>query len=151
MAGIDRRHAIAAEYARIQREIADHAVVDAAEDILGHAWIAHLEQLRHAAADAVASAARNVHGARCLVHACQVTGKPRHLAHAQDLLKRSQRDLARSMAESGRILSEVDERLGLLSRATAERVRRRRADLSRLHATRAAALDGAAGPESSAG
>jgi hypothetical protein len=143
MAGIERRHSVAEQYERVQREIADHAVVDAAEDILGHAWITQLERLRHATADAVTSAAQNVNGARRLLRACQAAGDPRHVAQAQDLLERGERDLARNMAESSRMLCVVDEELDLLARATAERVRRRLADLGRLETTHAAAIEAA--------
>jgi hypothetical protein len=150
MAGIERRHSVAEQYERVQREIADHAVVDAAEDILGHAWIDHLEQLRQATAHAVTSAARNVNGARRLLRGCQAAGDPRHVAQAQDLLERSERDLARSMAESSRMLCAVDEELDLLARATAERVRRRLVDLSRLESTHAAAIEAARSADGSA-
>jgi hypothetical protein len=141
MAGIERRQPVAETHERIRREIADHAVVDAAEDILGHAWITHLEQLRHAAADAVTSAAQNVHGARCLIRVCQAKGAPGQLAQAHDLLERSERDLARNMAESSRMLCLVDDELDVLARATAERVRRRLSDLSRLEVGGPAAIE----------
>ena len=134
---------MAETYRRIQREIAAHAVVDAAEDILGHAWIAELEQLRHAAAEAVNSAARNVNGARRLIRVCQAEAPPWQLAQAQDLLERNERDLARNLAESGRMLSVVDDELDLLARANAERVRRRLTDLSRLETAHPAAIEAA--------
>jgi len=149
MAGIERRHSAAETYERIRREIADHAVVDAAEDILGHAWITHLEQLRHAAADAVTSAAQNVNGARCLIRVVQTRGVPGQLALARDLLERSERDLARNMAESSRMLCLVDDELDVLARATAERVRRRLSDLSRLEVTHPAAIETAPPPNGS--
>lgn len=134
MAGIERRHGVAETYERIRREVADHAVVDAAEEIIGHAWIAHLEELRGATAETVTEAAQNVSGARCLLRICQAAQEPRQLAVAQVLLERSQRELARSMADSTHMLVVVEEQLDALGRATAERVRRRLADLSRLQA-----------------
>lgn len=144
MAGIERRRVVAdkyEKYERIQREIADNAVVDAAEEIIGHAWIAHLEELRSATAETVTEAAQNVSGARCLVRICQAAEEPQQLAAAQNLLERTQRDLARSMADSTRMLVVVEEQLDVLGRATAERVRRRLADLSRLQDTHGAVSD----------
>jgi hypothetical protein len=127
-----------AEIDRIRCEIADHAVLDAAEDILGHAWITHLEELRHAAADTVTEAAQNVGGARCLVRICQAVGEPRQLAVAQSLLERSELALADSVDESRRMLSVVETQLELLARATAERIQRRREDLNLLQTAHAA-------------
>jgi hypothetical protein len=133
-----------AEIERIRREIADHAVVDAAEDVLGHAWITHLEELRHAAADTVTEAAQNVGGAQCLVRICQAVGEPRRLVVAQGLLERSERALADSVDESSTMLSVVEAQLESLARATAERIQRRRDDANLLHATHTA-MFGASG------
>jgi hypothetical protein len=126
------------EIDRIRREIADHAVVDAAEDLLGHAWMTQLEQLRHAAADTVTEAAQNVGGAQRLVRICQDVGEPRHLVVAQRLLERSELALADSVEESSRMLGVVEAEVELLTRATAERIRRRREDLNLLQTAHAA-------------
>jgi hypothetical protein len=142
-----------AEIDRIRREIADHAVIDAAEDLLGHAWITRLEQLRDAAADTVTEAARNVGGARRLVRICGAVGEPRQLVLARRVLERSELALADSVEESSRMLGVVEAELELLARATAERMRRRREDLNLLrtaHAARFGPCGAAPGADSSA-
>jgi hypothetical protein len=141
MAGIERRRAIAEEeYERTRREVAEHQVVDVAEDILGHAWVEHLEDLRRDVAQTVSAAAQTRDAAHRLLRAAQNDGDPRKLACAQRLLERSERDLAGTLAEGRRTLAAVERQLATLGRATLERVRRRHADLVRLDAARAAAF-----------
>lgn len=142
MAGTDRRPTDEdgygrAGYDRALREFVEHQVVDAAEAVLGHAWIAELERMRRESADLVARAVANAQAGRRLVRAAQVDGDLGRLVCAQELLERSEGDLAGALAESHRTLPMVEQELDRLNRATSARIRRRRTDLERLHAAHA--------------
>ncbi|HEX4790091.1 MAG TPA: hypothetical protein VH372_16615 [Actinospica sp.] len=139
MSETERRRSGVEEYERTRREIAEHQVVDVAEDILGHAWIARLDSLRADTANAVAAAVENRQAAQRLMHAARFDTEPRRRS-ARALLERSERDLVQVLAESRDVFATVDGHLALLGRATLARLRRGREDRSRLNAARIAAF-----------
>ena len=136
------RRADAEDYACTRREVAEHQVVDAAEDILGHAWITHLERARHDAAVGVEASVEVVAAARKLVRAAESDGDRRQIEAADALHARAVRDLADTLADACRTLAWADAQLRVLGEATLARMRRRKADVQRLRTARLAADDG---------
>ena len=141
MAGSERHRTIVEAYERTRREVAEHLVVDAAEDILGNALVEHLAAVRQDATDMVAVATESRQAALHLVRTAQAGGDPRQIACAHALLEHSERYLRLDLAEGRRTLADVQTQLKALSRAASERVHRRRADFSRLGAAGTAAFD----------
>jgi hypothetical protein len=139
MSEIERRRSGVEEYERTRREIAEHQVIDVAEDILGHALIARLESLRADATRAVSAAAETRQAAQRLVHAARFDTEPRRRS-ALALLERSEQGLVQVLAESRDVLATVDGHLEVLGRATHDRLRRGSEDRRRLNAARVAAF-----------
>ena len=134
------RQASTERYERIQRQVAAWQAVDAAEDVLGHAWVEQLAGIRQEAGTAVCVAGETVAAARSLLHVAESDGDAEQFACARALLARSERELAQTLADTRRILAGVEEELRVLERATAERMRRRRSDARLLCTARAATM-----------
>jgi hypothetical protein len=139
--GGQRRRGFAADYEQTRREVAEHQVLDAAEDILGHAWVSHLERARHDAAVAVEAAVEVRAAARKLVRAAESDGERRRIEAAEALHARAGRDLADALAEARLTLAWADAQLRALGEATLARMRRRKSDVRRLRTARLAVAE----------
>jgi hypothetical protein len=141
MSGADKRQALVDHYERIRREVAGRQAVDAAEDILGNAWVEQLGRMRHDAAVGVCVQGETVGAARVLMRTAESEGDARQVACARALLARAERDLEQSLADTRRTLTDVENQLQALGRVTRERMRRRQSDAQMLRAAYTAALD----------
>jgi hypothetical protein len=139
MSGLDGAQAAIVQYERTLHAVAENQVVDAAESVLAHAWLAHLGELRRCALD-LAEATRGVHQeATKRLRAAQAAGDPAGIAEAQELVERVESDLSCDLAASRRLLTSVEEHVESVSRVGHERVQRKQADLARLRAAWTAA------------
>jgi hypothetical protein len=148
MTGKDTEHtrrSLVEAYERTRLDVAEHQVVDAAEDILAHAWLAQLDRERHEASGAVRAAAETVTAARKLLCAADSDGDRRHIDTARAVHARAEQDFVLAAAKARQSLECADERLRALGQATLERVQRRRADAHRLRTAAQKAADAEAG------
>lgn len=138
------RHRVLLEgYERRRREVSEHTVVDEAEDVLGHAWVAELDHERRESVGALEIAAEVVVAARRLLSIAESGGDHAQIHSARALHAQAEKDLARTLAQTQDTLTRVDRRLHMIGDATRARLRRRRTDTERLRAARRAMGDAA--------
>lgn len=136
------RHRVLLEgYERRRREVSEHTAVDAAEDVLGHAWVAELDRERRGSVTALEIAAEVVIAARRLLSIAESGGDRAQVQSARALHTQAEKDLARTLTETQATLTRVDRQLHVIGEATLARLRRRRADTERLRAARRAIAD----------
>lgn len=136
-AGVER-------YRRAVREVADHRVVDEAEEVLTRAWLAHLDEMRRAALSLVAAARMTSNAARAEVRRAMDAGGPAELAIAKARLHSIEAAQQGEVHHARAFIASVDAELALVCRAGAERARRDRADDARLRAAWREAFGGGA-------
>ena len=129
------------DYERRRREVAEHAVLDAAEDVLGHAWIGELDRERRTSVAALEAAAEVVVAARRLLRIAESDGNAAQVRSARVLYTQADKDLARTLAQTQATLTSVDGRLRTIREASLARLRLRRADTERVRAARLAMGD----------
>lgn len=127
-------------YRRVLREVAEHRVVDDAEDTLARAWIAQLDEMRRAALGLLAAARMASNAARAEVRLAAERGRPGDLAIAQARLQSLEESQDGNLRDARAFLASVDAELELVCAAGVDRVRRFRADHARLRAARRAAF-----------
>jgi hypothetical protein len=136
--GRDRHRVLLEGYERRRREVSEHTVLDAAEDVLGHAWVAELDRERRASVTALEIAAEVVVAARRLLSIAESEGDRAQVHSARALHAQAEKDLAQTFAETQATLSRVDRQLHAIGDAALARLRRRRSDTERLRAARRA-------------
>ena len=143
--GRDRHRVPLEGYERTRREVTENAVIDAAEDVLAHAWIAELDRERRSSVTALEAAAEVLIAARRLLSIAESAGDRAQIRSARAMRAQAEKDLANTLAETRATLSRVEQELRTTGRAALTRLRRRRADNRRLREARLAAGDEAPG------
>lgn len=140
--GRDRRRGLLERYERTRREVSEQAVLDEAEDVLGHAWVAELDRERRTSVTALEAAAEVVAAARRLKGIAESAGDAAQIRSARALYAQAERDLAETLAETRETLTRVDGQLRTVGEAALARLRRRRSGTERLRTARRAMDDG---------
>jgi len=131
--------AAVARYRRTLHEVAEHRVVDEAEEVLARVWVGRLDELRRTALGLVAAARLARRAARAEVREAERGGRPGQMAVAHARLKSIEAMQDDELNDARVLIAAVDAELELVCRAGVDRARRRRADHSRLRAARRAA------------
>jgi len=134
--------AAVARYRRTLREVAEHRVVDEAEEVLARAWIAQLDEMRRAALGLVAAARLARRAARAEVRDAERGGRLGEMAVAHARLKSIEAMQDGELNDARALIAAVDAELELVCRAGIDRARRDRADHSRLRTAWRAAYGG---------
>jgi hypothetical protein len=133
-------------YERTVSEVAEHQVVDEAEDVIARAWIAELDEMRRTALRLAAAARLAENAARIELRAAQALGRPVRLATAQARLTVIEAEQAESLERAHALLAAVDAALEAIRRAGMERSQRGQEDLRLLRTAWTAAFDPGDGP-----
>ena len=141
--GRDRHRGLLEGYERMRREVSDRAVVDEAEDILGHAWVAELDRERRASVTELEAAAEVLIAARRLLRIAESAGDRTQVRSARAMYAQAEQDLAQTLAATRATLSRVNRQLHATGKSALARLQRRRADSERLRAARLAVGDDA--------
>lgn len=137
-AGAGGEAAVAA-YRRTLLRVAEHQVVDEAEDVLARVWIAQLDEMRRAALSLIAAAHMADSAARTELREAQERGRPEEMARAHARMQSTRLLRAGNLREARAFIASVDAELELVCQAGVERVRRDRDDHARLDSARRAA------------
>lgn len=139
--GLDQRRAFAAQYERIMRANAEHEVIDAAELIVGEAWLERLEILGANAAHLMATSQEAHEAAMASVHAARAAQEPAQVARALRLLEEVESSCSRNRSLCCEILAFARQQLEALTRARYAREARRRVNSACVEAARRAAMN----------
>lgn len=143
MAEIGRDPQAVQFYERVQREVAENRVVDAAETVVAACWLAELTQMRRAALGLLASAGVAEHDARERLRRAQDGGGGPEFVRARVGIEALQAEHAESLEKPRLLLARVDFELDRMVQIGDERRRRTEHDLERLQA---AWIDAYGGP-----
>jgi vacuolar-type H+-ATPase subunit I/STV1 len=139
MSAIERHRVAVREYERAVAEVAEHRVVDEAEDVLSRAWVVELEEMRKDALRLAAAARLAERDAQTRLMEARKQGQAQELALAHARYVETETGKRESLGQARSLLASVDVELESLCRAGIERSRRERQDLDRLRAARVAA------------
>lgn len=139
MSEMEREPAAVREYERTLTEIAEHQVIDAAEDAIDRAWVAELDRMRHEGLRLAMAVRIADRVAREEVRRAQVGGRPADLARAHARLVETCADTQEGLGHAAALLSSVDAELEAACQAGLARTRRGEQDLRRLRSAWAAA------------
>jgi hypothetical protein len=127
-----------AQYRRALREVAEHQVVDEAEDVLARSWIGQLDEMRRTALGLLAAARLARNAARAELRLAEERGRPDDLALAHARLRSIEAEQDDQLYDARAFIASVDAELELVCAAGIERARRDRADTFRLLEARCA-------------
>lgn len=137
-----RNSTLVAQYERTRADVRANQAVDAAEDILGHAWVDQLAALRREVTGRIRGVCRNAQTAQRLLQRAEADGDEHEIAAAQRLFIHARSELGTQLVEARRTLAEIDAELQCVHRAALGRLDRRHTDFERLQAAHVAAFGG---------
>jgi hypothetical protein len=117
------------QYERTVRAVAERQVVDEAENLVAHAWIAELDEMRRTALRLAAAARLAENAARIELRTAQELGRPVLLAKAQARLTVIEAEQEDSIDRAHALLAAVDTALEAIRQAGLERAQRNKQDL----------------------